>query len=310
MSEPRAPIASQLFGANSGVTEAIAWLDRIGFDVGAYRLSLWSVTVTLAVLAGVVVGAWFVSRLARRLFAHITSLSPAQQLLGEKLVSIAVWVVAILIGIDVLGISLTALTVFSGAFGLAVGFGLQKTFGNLIAGIILLMDRSIKPGDVIAIDAGGKERAVGQVHRIGIRAVSVTTRDKKEYLIPNELLMTQQVENWSYSSRNVRIRIPVTVAMSTDLDLAEKLMMQASHASPRVLDAPPPAVWLLEFAEAGMRFEIRVWINDPEEGLGAVRSDVLKRLWRLFQEHGVQLPDPADRVVRVEAWPETRESSA
>ncbi len=305
MTVPRAPLVNQLFGSNSHVVQTIAWLDRIGFDVGTHRVSLWGTAVALIVIAGVIAFAWFGSRLARRLFARLTRLSAAQQLLGEKLVSIAVWVLAVLIGIDVLGISLTALTVFSGAFGLAVGFGLQKTFGNLIAGIILLMDRSIKPGDVIAIDAGGNERAVGQVKKIGIRAVSVITRDKKEYLIPNELLMTQQVENWSYSSRDVRIRIPVTVATGADLDLAERLMKEAVFASPRVLKAPPPAVWLLEFAEAGMKFEIRVWVNDPEEGLGNIRSDVLKAMWRLFQEHGVLLPDPADRIVRVREWPDS-----
>jgi hypothetical protein len=115
-------------------------------------------------------------------------------------------------GIDLLGIDLTALTVFSGAFGLAVGFGLQKTFGNLIAGIILLMDRSVKPGDVIVVGD-----SFGHVTKIGVRAVSIVTRDGKEHLIPNENLMTQEVENWSYSSRDVRVHIPVGIAYDCDL---------------------------------------------------------------------------------------------
>jgi small-conductance mechanosensitive channel len=236
--------------------------------------------------------------LACWILAKITRLDDARRLLAQKLISISVWVATFLIAIDVIGVDLTALTVFSGAFGLALGFGLQKTFGNLLAGIILLMDKSIKPGDVIAVN-DGITNTVGQVQKIGIRAVSVTTRDKKEYLIPNENLMINQVENWSYSSKNVRIRVPVIVSPSSDLELAEKLMIEAAQDAPRVLAQPTPAVWLTAFAEAGVAFEIRVWINDPEEGLAAVRSEVLKRLWKLFQDNGIRLPDPAERNVYI-----------
>src|SRR4029079_15823313 len=164
--------------------------------------------------------------------------------LTEKLVGIAIWAVAILVGIDILGIDLTALTVFSGAFGLAIGLGLQKTFGNLIAGIILLMDRSIKPGDVITVSDTAGNESFGQIRKIGIRAISVVTRDRKEYLIPNENLMVNQVENWSYSSREVRVRAPVGLACGTDLDLAERLMLEAAVYAPRVLSAPAPKVLL------------------------------------------------------------------
>jgi small-conductance mechanosensitive channel len=212
--------------------------------------------------------------------------------LAEKLVSIAVWAAAILIGIDILGINLTALTVFSGAFGLAIGFGLQKTFGNLIAGIILLMDRSIKPGDVIAITDQAGSSTFGQIRKIGIRAVSVVTRDEREYLIPNEQLMINQVENWSYSSKTVRIQVPIGVAYATDIDLAETLMLEAAKASPRVLNSPPPSVWLDALGESSVQFVVQCWITDPEEGIGNVRSDVLKRVWKLFRENGIEIPFP------------------
>jgi small-conductance mechanosensitive channel len=212
--------------------------------------------------------------------------------LAEKLTGIAIWACAILIGIDILGIDLTAFAVFSGALGLAIGFGLQKTFGNLISGIILLMDRSIKPGDVIAVaDAAGNE-SFGQIRKIGIRAISVVTRDRKEYLIPNEILMTNQVENWSYSSREVRVKAPVGVAYGADLDLAERLMQEAATSSPRVLQSPEPKVLLMNFGSNSVEFEIRFWITDPEEGVSGVRSEVLKRVWRLFKEHGIELPFP------------------
>jgi hypothetical protein len=176
------------------------------------------------------------SKLARYFFARATSLDSAQQVLGEKIVSLMVWALAFFMGIDLLGINFTALTVFSGAFGLAIGFGLQKTFGNLIAGLILLMDRSIKPGDVIAIGEG----TVGQVRKIGIRAVSVATRDHREYLIPNEILMTTQVENWSYSNTQIVLTIPVSVAYGTDIDQAERLMLR--RRAPRRACWPSPAL--------------------------------------------------------------------
>jgi small-conductance mechanosensitive channel len=279
-----------------------ATLDQIGFDVGKYRLSVYTTLSALIVIAALIVLARFGSKLSRRFFAGITRLDPGQRLLGEKLVSIAIWIVAFLFGIDILGIDLTALAVFSGALGLAVGFGLQKTFGNLIAGIILLMDRSIKPGDVIAVN-DGVSNTVGQVKKIGLRAVSVTTRDKKEYLIPNENLMINQVENWSYSSRDVRVRVPLVVAHGTDLDLAESLMLQAARDAARVLATPAPTAWITEFTGLGAAFEIRIWIDDPEEGLANVRSDVLKRCWKLFGEHGVALPDANRREVVVRPDP-------
>jgi small-conductance mechanosensitive channel len=172
-----------------------------------------------------------------------------------------------------------------------VGFGMQKTIGNLIAGIILLMDRSIKPGDVIVVGD-----SFGWVNKIGVRAVSVVTRDGKEHLIPNENLMTQEVENWSYTDRNVRVRIPVTVSYACDLKLAQELMLRAAAESPRVLNAPKSNVWLMAFGENGVEHEILAWINDPESGVGNVKSDVLNRLWGLFKEHGITVPLPQREV--------------
>jgi len=276
--------------------EVAAQADSIGFDYGHTRISLYRALLTIVVLVAVIVFGRVASRIIRGVFKRLGNLDATQQLLGEKLVSILVWVLTILLGIDVLGINLTALTVFSGAFGLAVGFGLQKTFGNLIAGIILLMDRSIKPGDVIAVSSGKGVSAVGQVKKIGIRAVSVTTRDSIEYLIPNEILMTSQVENWSYSSRDVRVKVPVTVAYGTDIDKAEALMLAAARAVQRVHNSPAPTVWLSAFGENAIEFEIQCWIDDPEEGVGNVRSDVLKQVWHLFLENGVEIPFPQREV--------------
>ncbi len=282
----------------------IATLDQWGFTVANTRFSVWTVLVAIVVVVLALVLARLAIRVACWLLAKVTRFDTAQTLLAQKLISIVIWVATFLLAIDIIGIDLTALAVFSGAFGLAVGFGLQKTFGNLLAGIILLMDRSIKPGDVIAVN-DGITNTVGQVKRIGLRAVSVTTRDKKEYLIPNENLMINQVENWSYSSRNVRMRIPVAIAYGCDVDLAEKLMLEAARGNKRVLDNPAPAVWLKAFGTDAIEFEILVWIQDPEEGLGNLRSDVLKRVWRLFNESHVQVPFP-QRDINLRDTPELR----
>ena len=271
---------------------AVDTLDELALRVGTFDISLWDVLIVLLVIVGVFLFAWFVSKGAHALLKRITKLDDAQRLLAEKLVSLAVWTLAFLIGIDVLGIDLTALAVFSGAFGLAIGFGLQKTFGNLIAGIILLMDRSIKPGDVIAIADQAGRTTFGEIRKIGIRAVSITTRDQREYLIPNENLMINQVENWSYSSKNVRIQVPVGVSYNCDIKLAEELMLEAAKNCDRVQKSPPPVVWLKGYGDSSVDFIIHCWINDPESGVGNVQSEVLKKLWYLFQENDIEIPFP------------------
>ncbi|KHK93251.1 mechanosensitive ion channel family protein [Novosphingobium malaysiense] len=279
--------------AKSGtIGHFINTLDSLAIQIGSMRVSAWDMVVVLLVLALVFSVAWGVSRLAHRLLARATRLDMAQRLLIDKMLSLMIWAIAVLVGIDMLGIDLTALTVFSGAFGLAIGFGLQKTFGNLFAGIILLMDKSIKPGDVIAITDQGGNSTFGQIRRIGIRAVSLTTRDQKEYLIPNENLMINQVENWSYSSKNVRVQVPVGISYNSDIVKAEELMLKAARSVKRVLDAPPPTAWLDAYGDSSVNFIIHCWITDPEEGIGNVRSQVLKALWHMFHEEGIEIPFP------------------
>ena len=274
------------------VGDIVDKLDSMAITVGKFHISLWDVMVWAMIIALVIVLAYLLTKASHALLKRLTKLDMAQRLLAEKLVSIAVWAGSILLGIDLLGIDLTALAVFSGAFGLAIGFGLQKTFGNLIAGIILLMDRSIKPGDVIATADSTGNFVFGQIRKIGIRAVSITTRDQREYLIPNENLMVNQVENWSYSSKNVRIQVPVGVSYQCDIKLAEELMLEAAKSAKRVLASPPPLVWLDNYGNSSVDFIIQCWINDPEAGVGNIKSDVLKRLWDLFQENDVEIPFP------------------
>lgn len=288
-----------------GIARTIESMQTIGLDVGSSRLSLYGLFSAIIVAVLLYLAVKLTMRAIKWLLRRNTQIDATQRLLTEKLIAIALFVFALLFGIDLLGIDLTALAVFSGAAGLAIGFGLQKTVGNLIAGIILLMDRSIKPGDVIVVGDGssmGGSAAlngipnVGRVAKIGVRAVSVVTRDGKKHLIPNELLMTQPVENWSYSSREVRVRMRVPVAYESDLRLAQQLIVDTAKANPRILADPEPVVWITAFGERAVEHELRYWISDPEAGLGNIQGDVFLGIWDKFQDAGIVIPYPRQDV--------------
>ena len=292
-----------------GFARTVTLMKDIGLDVGSYRLSLYGLFSAIVVAILLWVAVKLTMRAIKWLLRRNSQIDEAQRLLAEKLIAIALFTLALLFGIDLLGIDLTALAVFSGAAGLAIGFGLQKTVGNLIAGIILLMDRSIKPGDVIVVGDGssmggttgpGNIPNVGRVAKIGVRAVSVVTRDGKKHLIPNELLMTQAVENWSYSSRDVRVRLHVPVAYECDLRAAQAIIIDVARSNPRILNEPEPAVWITAFGERAVEHELRFWISDPESGLGNIQGEVFLGIWDRFKEAGIRIPYPRTEVRLVE----------
>lgn len=288
-------------GVRESVARVVDAMQAIGLDVGSYRLSLYGLFSTIIVAVLLWIGVKLVMRAIKWLLRRNTQIDQAQRLLTEKLIAIALASFALLLGIDLLGIDLTTLAVFSGAAGLAIGFGLQKTVGNLIAGIILLMDRSIQPGDVIVVGDAASMGAgplpggvpnVGRVAKIGVRAVNVITRDGKKHLIPNELLMTQPVENWSYSSRDVRVRMRVPVAYECDLRAAQAIIVEVAKANPRILADPAPVVWITAFSERGVEHELRFWISDPESGLGNIQGEVFLGIWERFRDAGIRIPYP------------------
>ncbi len=270
-----------------GLTSLSILLDKASFVIGDNRFSLLTIVTMLLVGIFLVALVRLGNRSIKILLGRNDDLDDGQRLLGEKLAMVALVVAAFFIGIDMLGIDLTAFAVFSGAFGLAIGFGMQKTFGNLIAGIILLMDRSIKPGDVIALGD-----TYGWVNKIGTRAVSIITRDGKEHLIPNENLMTNEVENWSYSSKNIRVRIPVGVSYSSDMKRVEELLLKALEDHKRILKRPEPRALMTGFGDSSVDFELRCWIRDPESGVTNFRSDIYKRVWDLFKANNIEIPFP------------------
>ncbi|MCY4396371.1 MAG: mechanosensitive ion channel [Rhodospirillaceae bacterium] len=266
---------------------AVTLFDGIGMTFGKVRISLLSLAKGVVAL-GVLL--WITSALSKALEQRIgraESLTPSVQVLIAKIIKIVLVVLAFLIAIGSLGIDLTALTVFGGALGIGVGIGLQKVVSNLVSGLLLLMDKSIKPNDVIAV--GG---TYGWVASLGARYAAVRTRDGVEYLIPNEELITQRVENWSHSDKAVRLNIPVGISYKSDVHVAMKLCREAPATVERVLADPPIQCLLKGFGESSVDLEIRIWIDDPSEGRSNVISEVLLRVWDLFREHGIEIPFP------------------
>ena len=258
--------------------------------LGTLSFNLYQI-LAIALLLGVLLSlAAYVARFAESRLSDADWVTPAGRVLINKTFRSGLYVVAILIAIASVGIDLTALAVIGGAVGFGIGFGLQKIVSNLISGVILLMDKSIKPGDVITV-----ENTYGWVNKLGARYVSIITRDGIEHLIPNETLITEPVSNWTHSDANTRLRIPVGVAYGTDLGEATKLGRKAAENHPRVLNEPPrhaPRCLVKAFGESAINLEIRFWIQDANEGVSNVKSDVMLEVWRLFREAGIKIPYP------------------
>jgi len=263
----------------------ISILESMGFSLGDVRLSVLGVIKAGLVLIILLWLAGAISRITEHRLDSSKSLSPSARVLLGKFIKVTLIVIAILAALESIGIDLTALAVFGGAIGLGIGFGLQKVISNLISGVILLMDKSVKPGDVIAIND-----TFGWINRLSARYVSVITRDGIEHLIPNEDLISQRVENWSYSNSLIRMRLPIGISYESDVPLAMTLAVEAADSVERALKNPAPVCRLMNFGPDSVELELRVWINDPKLGVANVRSDVLLNVWELYHEHGIEFP--------------------
>lgn len=262
-------------------------LDSMALTVGTFRLSLLLVLKAAVLLSVLIWLANAVSRLVEQRLRREQHITPAMQVLATKLTRISLLTLAIVLSLGAIGINLTAFAVFSGAIGVGVGFGLQRVVSNLVSGVILLLDRSIKPGDVIEL-AG----TYGWISGLNARYVSVVTRDGTEYLIPNEDLITQRVVNWSYSNDLVRLKVKLGVSYNADLREAMRLGLEAVDATPRVLKQPKPVCLLTEFGDSSVNLELRFWISDPRSGTANVRSDVMLNVWDRYKAAGIELPFP------------------
>ena len=272
--------------------DAAMLLDAAAFSIGNFRLSpllVLKMIVFVGILLWVAIG---LGNFVDRQLQSAEDLTPSLRVLLGKVLKIALIVTATLVGLSGLGIDLTVFAVFSGAIGVGLGFGLQKVVSNFISGIIILMDRSIKPGDTISLG-----ETFGWIRELRARFVSVVTRDGREYLIPNEDFITHEVINWSFSDALVRLDVEFGVSYDSDPHQVSALAIEAAAQCKRVYAGKRPVCWLTAFGDSSLDFVLRFWIEDPREGLTNIRGIVLLALWDSFKEHGIKIPYPHREVI-------------
>ena len=270
----------------------IVWLDQLGFRLGETHVSALDLLRAIVELAILLWLAVLVSRLLEQRVARAPSLTPSLRVLTSKLLRFSLITLALVVALTSTGIDLTAFALFTGALGVGIGFGLQKPISNLISGLILLFDRSIKPGDVVELtDPGDHQKQLfGWVTALNARCVSITTRDGTEWLVPNEDLISRRVINWSYTSNRLRLLTPIGVSFESDIRLAMQLVEEAARETARVLANPAPVCRLMGFSDSTVNLEMRFWIDDPANGVINVRSQVLVAVWDKFRAHGIRTP--------------------
>ena len=262
-------------------------LNLLAFNVGDRRISILDILnggVILLVLL------WISSLLGssgEKKIKKLPHLPPSLQVLLTKILRVILVFVSFAIALSTIGLDLSSFAILGGAIGVGIGFGLQKVVSNLVSGLILLLDRSIKPGDVIEI-----EGTYGWINSLRARYASVITRDGKEHLIPNEDLITNRVINWSFSDRNVRVRVPIGISYNADPRQAISLCLDAARSSSRTLQIPEPKCLMIGFGDNSVDLELRFWIDDPSNGVGNVRSEVFLAIWDRFQKEGIEIPFP------------------
>ena len=282
---------------------SIGALDSIPLSGSDRHITLWSVIRSLfTVSAFVVVSVWVARQVEQRVHG-LTDLAQSTRIGVTKFSTAMLIGLGGLLGLSASGLDLTALTVFSGAIGLGLGFGLQSIAANFVSGFVLLMDKSIKPGDVISFTGtlGTHTEGFGWVQELRGRYVVVRDRDGVETLVPNQNLITNQVINWSYSDKRVRLKLPVRVAYDCDPELALSTLLLAPKGIPRILADPAPVTRLMGFHDWGFELELRFWITDPQDGVNNVRSEVNRAIWRLFKERGLRIPVAQQEIRLVDA---------
>jgi len=265
--------------------EVMTWLSSIGPPFGDRIISPVFVVQAIATVALFMFAAnWLAGKLKTRV-DELPQVEPSLRILMGNAVQVGLFFGAALLAMAGLGIPLSGLAVLGGAIGVGLGFGMQQIVANFISGVILLTDRSIKPDDVIEVD-----ETYGVVKSLGLRYASVITRDGKEHLIPNEMLITDKVVNWSYSNKEVRVKRRLRVEYESDLREAVDLVEKGAMQTDRVLARPAPKCLVMEFGDEAIEIEVRFWINDPENGVSNVSSAVMLNIWDRFKEAGIDIP--------------------
>lgn len=277
------------------VDDVSRFLDAVALSIGDFRLSLLTVITALVVIGIFFSVARIVSQASAATIRKNEDISPSMQVLAVKGVQLTLYGVAFFMGVKAVGVDLTGLAVLSGAIGVGLGFGLQKVVSNLVSGIIILIDKSIKPGDVISLGD-----TFGWIQTLGARYASVVTRDGKEYLIPNEDLITGQVVNWSHSNDFVRLDIYFGTAYNDDPHIVRKLAIDAAKGVERVLSFKAPVCHIVGFGDSSVDYILRFWIKDPTEGLTNIRGNVYLALWDAFKSNGISIPFPQREVTMLD----------
>lgn len=269
----------------------IALLEEVSFTLGKEQLNLWLILQGLgAVLATLFVALWIGGLLEARLMSA-QGIDGNLRLVFSRLLRALLILVAVLIGLPLVGIDLTTLSVFGGALGVGLGFGLQKIAANYVSGFIILLDRSIRIGNLIDV-----ANMRGVVTRITTRYTLLRGMTGVEMIVPNELLVSSVIANETFSDPKVRLATQVQVAYGSDLERAMAILVEAARAQPRVLADPPPKAFVVAFADSGINLELGFWIGDPEQGSLQIRSDIHLAIWRDFKAAGIAIPFPQREV--------------
>lgn len=279
--------ALSIFGLLDETTGA---LDALAFSIGDFRLSALAVIKSILLIFALLYFALFASGFAEKRIFEIKGLTRSSQVLVAKIIRVALIVFALLIGITAAGIDLSLFAVFGGAIGLGIGFGLQKGISNLFSGMLLLIDKSIEPGDVIEIPDSG---TFGWVNHMAARYTEIVTRDNKSFLIPNEELITQRVVNWSHGNSLIRLQVSFGVHYDSNPHTVREIAENATiGADPRICADPGPVCHLTEFGDSALNFSLRFWIKDAEAGITNIKGTVMLALWDAFKANAIEIPYP------------------
>ncbi|WP_081536108.1 mechanosensitive ion channel family protein [Rhodovulum sp. P5] len=270
---------------------AASILDDVAVTFGSFRLTALMLLKAAVLTALLFTGARFVARISAARIRADEDISPSMRVLIVKVLQVGLYGAAVFVGLKAVGFDLTGLAVLSGAVGVGLGFGLQKVVSNLVSGVIILLDKSIKPGDVISLGD-----TFGWISQLGARYVSVVTRDGKEFLIPNEDLITSQVVNWSHSNEFVRLDIFFGTSYADDPHKVRAIAVEAAKGVNRVLHSTPPVCHIVGFGDSSVDYILRFWIGDPTQGLTNVRGNVYLALWDAFQTNDISIPFPQREV--------------
>ncbi|XZG69171.1 mechanosensitive ion channel family protein [Chitinibacteraceae bacterium HSL-7] len=274
--------ALHLFGVLGDIRQE---LDEIALPLGSTKISLLDVTDGLLSVAVTSLMAMWIGRLIERRLMSATMLDMNVRVVGVKVTQSLLVVLAVIVALSLVGIDLTVLSVFGGALGVGLGFGLQKIASNYVSGFIILLDRSVKLGDLIQID--GRQ---GTVSGLTSRYIVLKSMDGTESLVPNETLITSTVINQSYNARDVWVKLPVSVAYETDLELVKELLVATTREQERIAAEPPPRAYIENFGASGVDMSLGFWVRDPENGTLGLKSDLYTAIWQAFREHGITIP--------------------